>query len=258
MHLLGNKRDKIQKKMARTTTTEEAATTKTTTASSSSSSSSWIIHLMILFKKKWKIIIASSTVFIILYLIGNSRRQNERGLFSSVRSMDPRWKVFHSRVDKKNADALLRVRSKTYVGRSAGLMRFSEENSPLVSSAVSLHNNNMSVTYFIDQLKRMLYLIVYRIPRAIREWEIWITAVAYGLYYLLYYGDYDAKEAKPISARKKMEQQFSKNRHIISKSVYLEPNEQLANSLQKQFDRIMTQSVLEPISEQSESLLNTT
>jgi hypothetical protein len=242
-------------------TTGEEATIASTTASSSSSSS-WFIHLMILFKRKWKIIITSSTVFIILYLIGNSRRRNiadERGILSSVCSMDPRWKVFHSTVNKKNVNALLRVRSKTYVGRSAGLMRFSEENSPLVSSSISFHNNNnhhMNMAYYVDQLKRMLYLIVYRVPRAIREWEIWITAVSYGLYYLLYYGNYDEKEAKPVSARKKMEQQFSKNRRVISsRNVYLEPNEQLANALQKQFDRIMSQPVLEPISEQSESSL---
>jgi hypothetical protein len=35
----------------------------------------------------------------------------------------------------------------------------------------------------VDNIKGALSLVTYRIPRAIQDWESWITSAAYGLFY---------------------------------------------------------------------------
>lgn len=57
------------------------------------------------------------------------------------------------------------MRSKTYIGENAALIR--NENS------------------FIEQIKRILMLTFVRLPRAIEEWQIWLAAGIYGLFYVL-------------------------------------------------------------------------
>ncbi len=43
--------------------------------------------------------------------------------------------------------------------------------------------------HYVEMIKRLLMLLVYRLPRAVREWQLWIMAASYGFYHLLYHGN---------------------------------------------------------------------
>lgn len=117
------------------------------------------------------------------------------------------------------AHGLLRVRSNTHVGRAAGLMRWSDTLAhdvdgdqrhdeieallllPNTDHKALTHNYNGNPNrthraskppkwiHYVEMIKRLLMLLVYRLPRAVREWQLWIMAASYGFYHLLYHGN---------------------------------------------------------------------
>lgn len=106
-----------------------------------------------------------------------------------------------------NSYGSLYVRSRTYVGREAGLTRFARptDGSQRQEEAVidrlmgwrgsSSPNhaflsefrgviNDLSALHWIDNVKRWMYILLVRLPRAIQQWHVWSVAAAYGLYHL--------------------------------------------------------------------------
>jgi hypothetical protein len=119
-------------------------------------------------------------------------QRNRMSVFSSCRctcrlvqfrDLDPQWKIYPSRIqglpstsrESNELQALtapfgmLRTGSITRIGRDAALQRYDGT---------------------IDSIKNALSLVTYRIPRAIHDWEAWISAAAYGLYYFASSGNF--------------------------------------------------------------------
>jgi hypothetical protein len=147
----------------------------------------WMGYVISFFKNHWHLVtFVSVSGFLVGYQLYR-RHKNNVSVTDSVRNalrlptsnagdLDPRWKIYPSRIqglpstsrESNELQALtapfgmLRTRSITRIGRDAALQRYDGT---------------------IDSIKNALSLVTYRIPRAIHDWEAWISAAAYGLYY---------------------------------------------------------------------------
>lgn len=201
------------------------------------------IYLKVLFFSS-----ASTFLYAVYHFKRKKQQYDNTNILRSALSLpnspvDPRWHAepclvhVHSN-NNEQASGFFRVRSKTFVGAEAALTRWTESESLAMSMQQNAIPQSISL---IESMQRFIMLVLVRFPRAIRQWQLWISAASAGLLYFFKSGHLSPQQQQ--QGANSLQQLFDSQQLLQSKAYKIktnakwQDNNKLVQDLQQRYEQ---------------------